>query len=197
MCSSDLLQEKVLPELDDEFAKDLGKESLDELRASLRSTLEAEAKDRSEGELRNEAIEALLKANVIPVPRSMTEQSLQQMAQEFTQGLSMRGDALPAAFLDSLRPEAEKRARVALIFLAAAQIHDIKVTEEDTNAILEEMAKETGKAVQRLRAEHRDGRKRDELNARALEEKVFGVLLARATITEKVAEAEAAATPAT
>jgi trigger factor len=185
------LQEKVLPDLDDEFAKDLGKDSLADLRASVRTELEAAAKDRSEGELRNEAVEALVKANEIPVPPSMTQQSLQQMVQEFTQGLSMRGDAIPESLLEGLRPEAEKRARVALVFLAAAQLNNIVVTEDDTNAILEEMAKETGKAVQRLRVEYREGRKREELNARALEEKVFAVLLGRATITEKVAEAPA------
>lgn len=185
------LQEKVLPDLDDEFAKDVGKESLAELRASVRAELEAAAKERSEGELRNEAVEALVKANEIPVPPSMTQQSLQQMVQEFTQGLSMRNDAIPESLLEGLKPEAEKRARVALVFLAAAQLNNIVVTEDDTNAILEEMAKESGKAVQRLRVEYREGRKREELNARALEEKVFAVLLGRATITEKVAEAPA------
>ena len=158
----------------------------------MRAELEAAAKDRSEAELRNDAVEALVKANPIPVPPSMTQQSLQQMVQEFTQGLSMRGDAIPEALLESLRPEAEKRARVALVFLAAAQLNDIKITEDDTNAILEEMAKETGKAVQRLRVEYREGRKREELNARALEERVFAVLLGRATVTEKVAEPAAA-----
>lgn len=187
------LQEKVLPELDDEFAKDVGKESLADLRASVRTELEAAAKERSEAELRNDAVEALVKANPIPVPPSMTQQSLQQMVQEFTQGLSMRGDAIPEALLDSLRPEAEKRARVALVFLAAAQLNDIKITEDDTNAILEEMAKETGKAVQRLRVEYREGRKREELNARALEERVFAALLGRAAITDKVAEPAAPA----
>jgi trigger factor len=193
------LQEKVLPELDDEFAKDLGKESLAELRASIRAELEAAAKARSENELRNAAIEALVLANPIPVPPSMIEQSLREMVQSITQGFAMNAREVPPALLESLRPEAEKRARIALIFLAAAQLYNLQVTEEDTNAILEEMARETGKAVQRLRVEHRDGRKRDELTARALEEKVFAYLLSRATITETtaVASAEPVASAAT
>ena len=94
----------------------------------------------------------------------MTQQSLQQMVQEFTQGSRCAATRSPEALLDSLRPEAE-RARVALVFLAAAQLNDIKITEDDTNdAILEEMA--NGKAVQRLRVEYREGRSARKFNAR-------------------------------
>lgn len=192
------MQEKVLPELDDEFAKDVGKESLAELTASLRAELEAAAKERSEGELREAAVEALVAANQIPVPPTMVAQQIEMMKQEFTRGLQMKG-ALPDTFGEVFRPEAEKRMRAGLLLAEFARIHGLRVTEEDINAHIEQIARETGKAVQRLRVEYRDARKREQIVAAVLEEKVLVLLLSKATITEKnwepAAEAEAPAAP--
>ncbi len=187
------LQETVLPALDDDFARDVGKETLAELRASLRADLERAAKEQSDDELRGAAVEAVVAANPIPVPPSLVAQTIGQMAQEFTQGLKIKGNELPPAFLESLRPEAEKRMRAGLLLTEFAKQNGLQVTDADIDARLEEMAKESGKAVQRLRVEHREGRKREVLVAQVLESKVLDLLLSKATITDKIAGQDAGA----
>ena len=66
------------------------------------------------------------------------------------------------------------------------------LTEADLNARLEEMAKETGRALPRLRVEYRDQQKRDLLISEVLEKKVLDLLLSEATITDVPTDASAA-----
>ncbi len=186
------VQEKVLPELDDEFAKDVGKESLAQLRADLRAELERAAKERSDDEARGAAVEAFVKANPIPVPPSLVEQAVGGMRQEFARSFAMRGDAVPAELAEMIRAEAEERMRAGLLLTELARVNNIAVTEDDLNARLDELSKETGKAVQRLRVEYREKAKRDQLVAQVLEGKVLDLLLAKVKVTEKTAEPEAA-----
>ena len=92
-----------------------------------------------------------------------------------------------------LRKDAEDRMRAGLLLTELARVNNIVVSEEDLNAQLEDLSKETGKAVQRLRVEYREKAKRDQLVAQVLEGKVLDLLLAKVTVTEKTAEAEAEA----
>lgn len=179
------LQEKVLPEIDDEFAKDLGKESLDELRGSIRADLEKDYKERAEDELRNDAVEKLVAAHAIAVPPSLTTQVVAQMKPEATREFLMMGSAAPQDLEDRLRPEAERRVRAGLLLTEIARVNGLQVTDADLNGRLEEMAKSTGKAVQKLRVEYRDQKKREMLIGAVLEDKVVDFLLAKATITEQ------------
>ena len=183
------LQEKVLPELDDDFAKDVGKESLEQLRADLRAELEKAAKERSDDEARGAAVEAFVKANPIPVPPSLVEQAMGAMRQEFARSFAMRGESVPAEIGAMLQKEAEDRMRAGLLLTELARVNNIAVTDDDIAAQLEELSKETGKAVQKLRVEYREKGKRDQLVAQVLEGKVLDLLLAKVTVTEKTAEA--------
>jgi trigger factor len=178
------LREKVLPALDDEFAKDCGEDTLDALRERLRGELEKSFAERSELALRDAAVEALVAANPIDVPPSMVEQIATQMRQEFIQGFTNRGIALPPDLDTALKTEAEGRVRAGLLLGELARSSGITVSEEDLQGELEKMAAETGKAVQRLRVEYRDPKKRELLMAGVLEDRVLKVLLSRATITD-------------
>ncbi len=181
------LQEKVLPEVDDEFAKDLGSETLDELRAKLRADLERGARDRSDEELRNAAVEALVKQNPVSVPPSLVDQVLEQIRREVARDLARRGEAPGADVTAGLRADAEERVAAGLLLTELARMNGISVTEADLTARIDDIAKETGRAVQRVRAEYRDGQKRDALVGGVLEDKVIALLLGKATVTEETA----------
>ena len=177
------LQEKVLPELDDEFAKDVGAESLDALKASTLATLQKQFADRSDDEVREEAIEKLVAANAVPVPPSLVTQVLGQLRPSLMRelgGLPTEGSDMET----TLRNEAEQRVRAGLLLTEVARTNGIQVAEADLTARLEEMAKETGRALPRLRVEYRDQQKRDLLISEVLEKKVLDLVLSKATVTE-------------
>lgn len=177
------LQEKILPAVDDELAKDLGAESLDALRATVRADLEKKFAEKSSDEVKDEAINLLVKAHEVDVPPSLLSQILQQMRQQMVRGFNMKGNE--ASVLDQiLTPEATLRARAGLLLTEIARQNGLLVTDADLTAAMEEIAKERSVAVQRVRAEYQSEAKRQDLIGRVLEDKVTAFLLSKATITE-------------
>lgn len=178
------LQEKVLPAVDDEFAKDLGSDSLDALKASIRGDLEKQYAEKSDDEVKDEAINLLVKAHEIEVPPYLLAQILQQMRQSMVRGLAMKGGDTSA--IDAiLRPEAELRAKAGLLLTEIARQHGLLVTDADLAARMEQIAKERNVAVQKVRAEYQNEARRQDLIGLVLEDKVTSFLLGKAEITEQ------------
>ncbi len=177
------LQEQVLPDLDDEFAKDFGKDSLDDLKASIRRDLERRFRDQSDDELSEDAIDALVLAHPVAAPPSLVANVLAQLRDHQKRAMDM---GTPHAMLTGdLRLSAERQVRAGLLLNEIARVHGLTVTEAEINQKLDEMAETTGKAIQRLRAEYRDGRKREMLQAEVLQRKVMATVFSKATIQEE------------
>ena len=176
---------KVLPELDDEFAKDLEHGSLAELRQKTRDRLEASARESSESELHEQLIEKLLEKNPIELPPSLVAQQEQAMLQEYVRMIRMTGQApnLGADFMTETKDNAARRVRAALLLGAIATERGIRVEAADLDKRLEEMAQRSGKHVAKLRAELQ-GERRESLESQILEAKLLEYLLGQATITE-------------
>lgn len=179
------IREKVLPELDDEFAKDVGSETLEALRAKVRADMEREIKEFSESKLREDAVAALAEKNPIAVPPSLVENAAATIAREIARSLRMRNEPLDVeAVIKSAREQAEERVRAGLLLTELARRNNLTVTEADLNARMEELARETGKAVAKIRAEYRDEQKRNALVSAVLEDKVLELLLSKVEIKD-------------
>src|SRR5262249_6724831 len=150
------IQAKVLPEADDEFAKDMGEDTLEALRASVRKRLEAGARERSDAQVREDLVEKLVEKNPVPVPPSMIDQELRAMLEQFARIQQMLGQDFQ--FTEDMhreyRERAERKVRAGLLFGAIAENEKISVSEADLEAKLAEMAERTGKHIAKVRAEH-------------------------------------------
>jgi len=179
------IKAKVVPELDDEFAKDLEHESLDALRQKTRERLEATARSNSEAELHEQLIEKVLEKNPIELPPSLVAQQEQAMLQEYVRMIRMTGQApnLGEDFMTETKDNAARRVRAALLLGAIAQERGIRVEAADLDKRLEEMAQRSGKHVAKLRAELQ-GERRETLESQILEAKLLEYLLSQATINE-------------
>jgi trigger factor len=179
------LREKVLPALDDDFAKDTGAESLEALKAKTRAEIEKEGKDTAEAKLREDVVLALAEKNPIAVPPSLVQNAVSVIAREMVQMLRLGGEAIDAEkIFNDAKSQAEQRVRAGLLLAEMARRNSLTVTEQDLNDRLDEMAKESGKAVAKLRAEHRDAKKREALANAVLEGKVLALLLSKVTVSE-------------
>jgi trigger factor len=192
------IKEKTLPELDDEFAKDVGQfQTLVELRADIHTQLEKMLKDRAETALAEQIVTKLNDANPLDVPPSLVEQQCRMMEQELVMQARRMGQRFTretfAAIHDKMHVDAEKKVRAGLLMAAIARKHEMKVTEEDIEKGLAELAQETGKNVAKLRAEYRDKQKRDILIGMILEDKILDFLEGKSKITDGVPGAESAA----
>jgi trigger factor len=180
------LHEKLLPELDDEFAKDCGDyETLLELRLKIREGLEGAAKQRGDAELKDQLIDGLIEANDIPVPPSMVQQQQQMMMYEMAQFMQMAGQqgAPNADFFSGIEQRAQRRVQASILLGSLARQEGIEVSEADLDAKFQEIADQTGKHIAKVRADYQEAQ-RDALESQLLEEKVMALLAERAKINE-------------
>ncbi len=145
------IQYKELPELDDEFAKDVSEfDTLDALKADIRAKLEAEAEKTTKQEKENAAIDKLVNETEIDVPDCMIANRVEsiirdnnmRMAQQgltFEQYLSFMGSTIDQ-FKEMMRPNAEKQVKANLILEAIVKKEAFEVTDEMLDAKIVEMA---------------------------------------------------------
>lgn len=182
------IREKELPALDDEFAKDVGHENLAALRAKIRTDLETQMTETSDGQLREDAMLALVAKNPVVVPPSLVKSAVSMLAREIAQQHRVNGETLDAAHvIEEAKALAETRVRAGLVLSELAAQNHLEVSEEDLNNRIDAMAKATGKAAARLRAEHREPKLREALANAVLEDKVMSLLLSKVKITDVAA----------
>lgn len=146
------IKTKELPELDDEFAKDVDEEAetLDELKASIKERLTKDKEHEAEHKLRDSLVEKASENAEIELPEVMVENELSNMMKEFEQRLQMQGMNLDLYFQFSgqdeealktqMKEDAEKRVRMNLTLEAIAKAENLEPSEEDVDAELQKMA---------------------------------------------------------
>ncbi|MFS0560948.1 trigger factor [Terribacillus sp. 179-K 1B1 HS] len=146
------IKAKELPELDDEFAKDVDEEveSLDALREKTKNRLQEEKTNAAENNKREQLINLATDNAKVDVPEAMVDTELDRMVREFEQRLQMQGMTLEmyqqfsgqdeAALREQMKEDAGKRVKTNLTLEAIAKAENVEVTDEDVNAELEKMA---------------------------------------------------------
>lgn len=134
------IKTKVLPALDAEFAKDMGMESLDELKGKLKEVLDREVKSASESDVVRQIEEALVKANVFPLPPSMVQRQLEGMMDRMRRqlmGATQLSDKVLNDLRAKLQPKAEDEVRLAFVMSAIAEKEKIEVSDAELASELE------------------------------------------------------------
>jgi len=143
---------KVLPELNDEFAKEADPEveSVEELRNKIKERLAEQKKNDAESTLRDELVEKAAENAEMEIPEAMIHNEIHRMIDEFAQRLQMQGMSLDLYYQfsgqteedlhEQFREDAETRVRISLTLEAIAEAENIEVTQEDIDKELEKMA---------------------------------------------------------
>jgi trigger factor len=186
------LRRRVVPDLDDEFAKDLGEdlESLEALRGRVRADLEAESKDASERQLRADLLKQIAKRLPFPVPGALVDREIDRRVEDFARRLMSqqidprRANIDWAAFRQGQREPAQESVASALVLDQIARRDGITVTDTDLERELERYAERTGltPAAVRARLEQEDGLGRMQIGMRR--EQTVNAVLARVQVVE-------------
>ena len=135
------IKEKILPPLDDEFAKDIGVPTLAELKEKIKEVLGEEGRRRAESEIERQIDEALLKANKVSLPPSLVERELSHRLERLRARLLGPRGQWPekdlAAWAEKLKPDAEKDLKLSFILQAVARKENISVAPEDLSKEME------------------------------------------------------------
>jgi len=184
-----VIKRRVLPELDDEFAKDLGEfENLDALRTRVREDLEHEARHAAERELRSEMMKALAGRLPFEVPESLVQREMDRRVEEFARRLmDQRIDPREAgvdwqAFRESQRDAAREAVGAALVLDEITRREQLSVTDEEIDREVDRYAERSGRAPAAVRAalEKEGGLSRVAAGLRR--EKSIDFVMSRATI---------------
>ena len=155
------IKKKELPELDDEFAKDVSEfDTLDELKASIKEKIEEENKAKAKYETEEAAIKAVCDNVELEIPSGMIETEIDNMVRDIEQRLMYQGLKLEQ-YLQmmgkteaDMRKEFEEQAKISvkskLVIEAIVVAEKIEAASEDIKAKLEEMANMYGNKVEEL-----------------------------------------------
>jgi trigger factor len=185
------LKTRQLPSLDDALAKDLGiegVETLDQLRARIRTDLEKREKRRADSELHDALVTAALAKNEFEVPPALVERAIDAMfegaAERFARsGIDIRRLELDFARMRAdLRDQALRQVRQALLLEAIAVAEKVEVTEEDLEAELAKIAGELGAPLAKVQQQMRGKDAKAALRNRIREDKALALLASAATI---------------
>jgi trigger factor len=179
------IKKKVLPELNDEFAKDTGgNKSVDELKARIREDLEARKRDEQGSAQREELMSRLVDAHTFDVPEGMVEHELQTMARQQAARFARQGMDIKSfdvkKFMEKNRDLAVKRVKGILLLEEIADKEKIGVTDQELSASIASMAKGAKQSAEAVKKyyESQDGGL-DNLRASLVQEKTMDILLSR------------------
>jgi len=154
------LRRKVVPELDDELAKDLGEfDSLDALRARVRADLEAESAEQAARQVRGEILKQLADRVSFEPPPSLIEHEIDRRLEEFArqlvqQNVDPRQAGIDwAQFREAQRAPARAAVASSLALDEVARREHLTVTPEDVDKEVERFAARAGRTPAALRAQ--------------------------------------------
>jgi trigger factor len=182
------IRKRVVPDLDDEFAKDLGEfDSLEALRGRVRSDLEHEASHEAEREMRGELLKQLAARVPFDVPASLLEREIDRRVEEFVRRLMeqqidpMRTNINWEEFRDRQKEAAAEAVKSALVLDEVARRENLAVSDAEIEAEVARYAERTGRtaAAVRARLEKEGGLGR--LYTGLRREKAMSFLLSKAT----------------
>ncbi len=204
------IKAKELPELDDEFAKDVSEfDTLAEYKESLKKDLEKKKQDEAKRTKEDEAIQKIIDKSKMEIPEAMIDTQCETMIEEFAQRIAQSGLSMDQylqfsgltvdGLKEQVRPEALTRIQSSLVLEQIAKEENIEVSDADVDAEIEKMAKNYGMEADKLKEYMGEGEKesmKKEIAITKAVELIMDNIKERAkakTKKEKEAEAEAEA----
>jgi len=149
----------ILPEIDDEFAKDVSEcDTLEALRAQEMEKLVKARTSNAEQAFEGELLEKLAEVTEVEIPQAMIENRIDQIAQDFGYRMQMQGISMEQYFQMTGSSEedfrkgfadrAEHQVKISLALEAIAKIENVEVTDEEIEAEYVKLAGENGKIEQ-------------------------------------------------
>ena len=159
------IKRKEEAELNDDLAKELGYDSLEDLNAKTRESLTKREETRINNEFKGKVVEAVVANTNVEVPAELTNREVEYQINRFAQQLQMQGISLEQYFqmtgqtLDKMREEsremAEKSVKTELVLSEITKAENIEVNDDEVNAEIDKMAAMYGMDKEALLADVR------------------------------------------
>ena len=186
------VEEAVLPPLDDEFAKKMGVESGDmaKLREDIKDNMQLELDKQIATKLKEQAMDALISANKIEVPKALIENESEALKNQMVQNLSSQGlgqKDLGSLDMNMFADQAVRRVSLGLIMSEIVKENNITVEADTVRAKVEEIARPYEQPEEVIQWYYGDKRRLAEIESLVLEQEVVNWILTQAKVVDKKA----------
>jgi trigger factor len=184
------IRKRVLPALDDEFAKDLGEfDTLEALRARIQQDLEREAEQEADRNLRGSLLKELAARVSVDIPDSLVERELDRRTEEFARRLMdqkidpRRANIDWDQFRDSQRDASRESVKSALVLDEISRRENVTVSEEEIDKDVAQYAERSGLTPAAVRARLEKEGALSRIAAGLRREKTIDYVLSQAQVT--------------
>jgi trigger factor len=184
------IKKRVLPNLDEQFAKDLGKESLDQLKKDIHEELERRMQANNEIEAENQLLKKLIDDNKFDTPKSLRDRQLKHMVDDAKAKLEQKGfkreelDKKEDEFVSKFKEDAERQVRLFFILDEIANMEKIEVTSDDIDTAYKTIAAQAGRSEKEVRDHYEKEELAGDLEEKIREGKTIEFLMQEASVTE-------------
>ncbi|HEV8330464.1 MAG TPA: trigger factor [Steroidobacteraceae bacterium] len=180
------VEERHLPELDDEFCKVYGVEEggITQLRKEVEENMRRELSDAIRQQLKKQVLDGLAAANPIELPRSMVDAQVRDLQVDAGRRMGAREASQlppPEAFQDAAR----RRVQLSLLVGEVIKSANIQVNQAQVQARFQELAQQYPDALQAVEQYRNNPQMRRQMEAAVLEDQVVDWLLERARVSDK------------
>ena len=191
------IKKKELPEVDDEFVKDVSEfDTLDEYKKDLEEKLRSQRQKAADADVENQLVEAIIEKVEATIPDEMVENEVDEIINSFAYRLQSQGLKLETYLkytgqtTDDLRvqykPQAERQVKVRLGLEKIAELENIQITEEETEAEFKRLAEAYGMPEDNVK----NLVSAEGINADLKNQKAIDLVRENAVITEAAEEAK-------
>jgi trigger factor len=184
------VEEPRLPELDAEFARQLGVADGDvaKMRSEIRANVEREAAKRVDARVKAQALQALLDATPIELPKSLVDMEAQQLVERATADLQARGikpEQMPALGPAAFEDTAKRRVALGLVIGELARAENLQPKPADVRALVEQEAQSYESPAEVVKWFYMQPQRLSEIEGVALEPNVVKWVLSKAKVVDK------------
>ena len=169
-CTIKKVEAKELPELDDEFAKDVSEfDTLDEYKADVKKKLEEKKAEDAKRQKEDAAIEKVIEGAQMEIPEAMIKAQVNQMVNDFAGRMQAQGLTMEQYFqftglsaekmAEDMKPQALKRIQTRLVLEKIAEVENIPVSDEELDEEFKKMAEMYKMEFEKLKELIGDGEK--------------------------------------
>ena len=184
------VREPILPEIDPDFAKELGVEDgdVEKMRAEIETNLKREVSKRLQAKVKDQVMEALLKTNPIDVPNALLEMEIQRLMQSARQDMEQRGGAKMKDFpmqREWFVDQAKRRVSLGLILSEIVKVNKLQAQPDQIKKIVEESAQSYEHPEEVIRWYYAQPQRLQEVEGVAIEDNVVAWALSASKVVEK------------
>ncbi|MCM2267603.1 MAG: trigger factor [Elusimicrobiales bacterium] len=179
------LKRKVVPALDENFLKEAGVKTVEELKGNVRKLLEQGASEKTEKDMLGQIEDALLKSNPLTLPPTLVREEAQELLELFKKRAPAEQHLPDESLLERLKPVAERNLSLTYILHHIAKKEKVEATDAELDAELEKVMARLNTEEEKAKGRELFEKRKEYIRASMVESKTMALVKERAVIKEE------------